>query len=92
MEGRLITDTTEIFSIDYGDVLQIGERRYSVTGHEREFRFGLEDPKFWVKRAVDTETGEKKIIKLAFFESFETSFGNGSTEHPDFLIVIWSSD
>ena len=76
MEGRLITDTTEIFSIDYGDVLQIGEKTYRVTGHEREIRFGLEDPKFWVKRVVDMESGEKKIIKLAFFESFETSFGH----------------
>jgi len=44
-----------------------------VTGHERESRFGMTDPKFWVKKAIDPATGEKKIIKLAFFETFETS-------------------
>ena len=78
MEGRLFTDTTEIFSIDYGDIIQIGEKRYKVTGHERERRFGMEDPKFWVKRAIDSDTGEKKILKLSFLESFETHFGNVS--------------
>ncbi|MBW1800096.1 MAG: protein kinase [Deltaproteobacteria bacterium] len=72
---RVFTDTTEFFSIDYGDIIQIGDKRYSVIGHERERRFGIDDPKFWVKRAVDTDTGEKKIIKLSFFESFETKFG-----------------
>jgi hypothetical protein len=35
----------------------------------------MEDPKFWVKRAKDLETGEKKIIKLSFLESFDTKFG-----------------
>jgi len=76
--GRLFTDTTEFFSIDYGDVIQIGEKRYKVTGYERERRFGMEDPKFWVKRAIDSDTGEKKILKLSFLESFETNFGNVS--------------
>ena len=75
MKGRLITDTSEIFSIDYGDVIQIADKHFTVTGHERERRFGMEDPKFWVKRAVDLETGEKKILKLSFLEAFETSFG-----------------
>jgi len=71
MKSRLITDTTDFFSIDYEDQILIGDKRYIVTGHAREFRCGLEDPKFWVKRAVDQETAEKKIIKLVFFESFE---------------------
>ncbi|MBW1721858.1 MAG: protein kinase [Deltaproteobacteria bacterium] len=75
MKGRLFTDTSDIFSIDRGDIIQIGEKRYRVTGHERERRFGMDDPKFWVKRAVDLETGEKKILKLTFLESFETSLG-----------------
>jgi len=75
VEGRVVTDTTDIFSIDYGDIIQVAEKRYQVTGHEREYRFGREDPKFWVKKTVDMETGEKKIIKLSFFESFETYFG-----------------
>ncbi|MDY6973123.1 MAG: protein kinase [Thermodesulfobacteriota bacterium] len=76
MEGRIITDTTDFFSIDHGDTIQIGEKSYRVTGHERELRFGMEEPKFWVKKAVDIDTGEKKIIKLSFLETFETHFGN----------------
>lgn len=76
MEGRLFTDTTEIFSIGYGDIIQIGEKTYTVTGHAHERRFGMEDPKFWVKRVIDSDTGEKKILKLSFLESFETHFGN----------------
>jgi len=80
VKGRLVKDTTEIFSIDYGDIIQIGEKRYQVTGHERECRFGMEDPKFWVKRVVDMESGEKKIMKLSFFESFDTRFGNAKVK------------
>ena len=75
MNGRQITDTTEFFSIEFGDVIRLGEKRFQVTGHERERRFGMDDPKFWVKTAVDLDTGEKKILKLSFMESFETSVG-----------------
>ncbi len=76
MKERLITDTTDFVSIDYGDIILIGPKRYKVTGHERERRFGIDDPKFWVKKAVDLESNDKKIIKLAHFESFETSLGD----------------
>ncbi|MBN2123968.1 MAG: protein kinase [Deltaproteobacteria bacterium] len=75
MEARLITDTTEIFSVEYGDILQLGGKSYRITGHEREARFGLDEPKFWVKKVQDLETGEKKIIKLSFLEEFETNIG-----------------
>lgn len=75
MEERIVTDTTNFFSIDYGDILVIDDKKFRITGHERERRFGITDPKFWVKRAVDLETNEKKIIKLSFFESFETKIG-----------------
>lgn len=75
MKERLITDTSNFFSIDYGDIIVVDNKKYKVTGHERERRFGVEDPKFWVKRAIDLETDEKKIIKLSFFETFETSMG-----------------
>jgi len=68
-----ITDTTDFFAIERGDEILIGGKRYIVTGHERERRFGLDDPKFWVKIAIDTDTGEKKLIKLSYFEGFETS-------------------
>jgi len=75
VKSRLFTDTTNFLSIDCGDEILIDGKRYKVTGHEREGRFGMTDPKFWVKRALDQDTGEKKIIKLAFFESFEISMG-----------------
>lgn len=72
MEARLFTDTSNFISISNGDIILIGNKRYLVTGHERERRFGIDDPKLWVKRAIDSDTGEKKIIKLSFFESFDT--------------------
>jgi len=75
LSGRQFTDTSDFFAIDYGDEILIGGKRYTVKGVARESRFGIEDPKFWVKRVVDTETGEHKIIKLTFMESFETSLG-----------------
>jgi serine/threonine protein kinase len=75
MGGRQFTDTSDFFAIDYGDEILIGGKRYIVKGFARESRFGLEDPKFWVKRATDIETGERKFIKLAFLESFVTSIG-----------------
>ncbi len=68
-------DPIDFFSIDAGDEIEVGERRFLITGHERERRFGIEDPKFWVKRAVDVKTRERKILKFAFFESFMTSLG-----------------
>ncbi|MGD8764699.1 MAG: protein kinase [Desulfobacteraceae bacterium] len=75
MGGQQFTDTSDFFAIDYGDEILVGGKRYIVKGFARETRFGLEDPKFWVKRAADAETGERKFIKLTFFESFETSIG-----------------
>ena len=72
---RSFTDTSDFTAIEYGDEIVIGNSRYTVTGVEREQRFGSEDPKFWVKRVVNADTGERKIIKLSFFESFYTSFG-----------------
>lgn len=75
MSGRQFTDTSDFLAIDYGDEILIGGKRYIVKGFAREARFGIEDPKFWVKRVVDSETGERKIIKLSFFESFETHMG-----------------
>ncbi|MBA2880839.1 hypothetical protein HNR65_001157 [Desulfosalsimonas propionicica] len=69
----LTPDFGDFSRIDCGDEIVLGQRRYRITGFERERRFGIEDPKFWVKRAVDVETGERKLLKFAFFESFYTS-------------------
>lgn len=75
MGGRTFTDTSNIFAIDYGDIVKVGGKSYLIKGHEREERFGLDEPKFWVKKAVDLDTGERKILKLSFFETFEASIG-----------------
>lgn len=73
MNERKAKDTSDFFAIDRGDVIEVGGRRYEVIGHAKERRFGIEDPKFWVKRVVDMETAERKIIKLAFNEAFTTT-------------------
>jgi len=75
MGRRRVTDTTDFYAIETGDEIEVGGRLYRVTGNEKERRFGMEDPKFWVKRAEDVESGDRKIIKLSYFESFGTTLG-----------------
>jgi len=68
---RLHTDTSNFFAIERGDALLLAGRAYVITGTARERGFGLDDePKHWVKRAVDAQTGAPKIIKLVFYEQF----------------------
>ena len=45
MGKQVFTDTSDFFSIDAGDEIEAGGKRYRVTGYERERRFGIEDPK-----------------------------------------------
>ncbi|BBO82366.1 hypothetical protein DSCO28_29320 [Desulfosarcina ovata subsp. sediminis] len=73
--ARCFSDTSDFLSIRSGDHILLDGRRFLVTGEERERRFGIEDPKFWVKRVVEEETGDRKIAKLSFFESFNTRLG-----------------
>lgn len=73
--GRIVTDTTDFTSIDYGDVINIGGKHYMVLRDEMERRFGLEDFKFWVKRCKCLETGESAILKLVFHEEFTQQIG-----------------
>jgi hypothetical protein len=75
MTGKLITDTGNIFAIQRDDEILLENRRYRVTGHVYEHRFGIDDPKIWVKRVEDCETGEKKILKLTYLESFKITVG-----------------
>jgi len=70
MGSKVFTDTSDFFAIDNGDEIIVGGERYVVFGHERERRFGIDDPKFWVKKAKKIRTGEKKLIKLSYFETF----------------------
>jgi len=71
----LFEDTTSFMSIDVDDEILVAGRKFRVTGHAREYRFGLDDPKMWVKWVREVETGVRKIAKLPFLESFITSLG-----------------
>lgn len=73
--GAVVTDTTQFMAIGYGDVISVGQRHYLVMGDERERRFGMEDPKFWVKRCIELESGLYRILKLEFQESFDQHIG-----------------
>ncbi|MGE4535751.1 MAG: serine/threonine protein kinase [Desulfovibrio sp.] len=74
--GEIYTDTTEFMSISAGDVIKLGERHFLVLRDEAERRFGLEDPKFWVKRCRNLETGNRNLLKLVFHESFPMTIGS----------------
>ncbi len=74
--AKIVTDTTDFCAISRGHEIHVGDRRYQVTGNVYEVRFGMEEPKFWVKRAIDLDTNEKKIVKLTFEETFETVLGD----------------
>jgi len=73
---KIFSDTSDFMSIDIGNVLRVGGNDYFVTGTAREGRFGIdEQPKFWVKKTIDLTTGERKILKLEFNESFSGRIG-----------------
>lgn len=74
--GRIITDTTQFMSIDYGDVIRLDGLHYLVLKDESERRFGIEDPKYWVKRCRVLESGEPRILKLVFNERFPIRIGD----------------
>ncbi len=73
----IFEDTSAFMSIDTGNVLRLDGNDYLVLGHAREGRFGLdEQPKFWVKTVIDLTTGERKIVKLVFHETFNSRIGS----------------
>jgi hypothetical protein len=73
---RVVTDTTDFFRVDYDDVLELGGRHYLIRHYEREGRFGIdEQPKFWVRRAVDLGDGSLRVIKMVFHERFQATYG-----------------
>jgi hypothetical protein len=75
LDARCFTDTSDFLSIRVGVEIQLNGQRYLVTGEERERRFGIEDPKFWVKRVIEVGTEIRKIATLSFFEKFDTRLG-----------------
>lgn len=73
---KIHRDTSDFFRVDYDDVVILGDRPYLVKNCEKEGRFGLDDePKYWVKRAIDLTDGETKIIKLVFHEEIDAKVG-----------------
>jgi hypothetical protein len=73
---KIITDTSDFFRVEYNDVVVLGGVPYWVKRYEKEGRFGIDDePKYWVRRAIDLTTGATKILKLVFHEQFETTVG-----------------
>ncbi len=73
----VVTDTSEFMRIDHGQVIRLQGREFLVSGYVYEPRFGLEDqPKFWVKRGYDLDTGHTVIIKLEFYEESMARFGS----------------
>jgi serine/threonine protein kinase len=78
---NVYTDTTDFFKVNYGDIIILGEKPFLVLHNTREGRFGLDDEvKYWVKRAIELETGEMKIVKLVFYETFMSKIGGLEVE------------
>jgi hypothetical protein len=73
---RVVEDTSDYFRVDYDDVVVLDGRPFFVRNFEREGRFGIDDePKFWVRRALDLDDGSDAIIKMAFHERFTAHIG-----------------
>jgi len=72
----IIEDTSNYLNIHGGTVLRVAGNDYYVRTDAKEGRFGIGDqPKFWVKHAIDLSDGSRKIIKLVFHEQFTTRLG-----------------
>jgi hypothetical protein len=73
--GRVYTDTSDFMRITGGDVIVLAGEHYLVLRDEMERSFGVEDPKYWVKRCRHLESGERRILKLVFYETFSLQMG-----------------
>ncbi|MBW2647586.1 MAG: hypothetical protein JRE23_15715 [Deltaproteobacteria bacterium] len=73
---RLVSDTTDYFKVENNDIVVLEDIHYLIRGYEREGRAGLEDPKYWVKKAIELDTGRRVIMKLTFYENFVSKIGN----------------
>ncbi|MBI9079832.1 MAG: serine/threonine protein kinase [Pseudodesulfovibrio sp.] len=73
--GRVVVDTSEFMSIDSGDVIAIDGKHYLVFRDAVERGFTYTDTKYWVKKCKELETGDAKLLKLVFHESFYLEYG-----------------
>lgn len=80
-------DTTDYFRVSTGTVLRVEGCDYYVLNEAREGRFGIdEQPKHWVKYALDLGEASRTIIKLVFHEQFVAKLGPFTarcTRNPD---------
>jgi hypothetical protein len=73
---KIITDTSDFFRVDYNDVVILAGTPYLMRNYAREGRFGLDDePKYWVRKAINLLNKEEKIIKLVFHEEIDARVG-----------------
>ena len=73
---KIITDTSDSFRIERGNIVRLGGRDYVVRGFKYESRFGITDqPKYWVLSVYELETAEQKILKTVFHEEFNVHIG-----------------
>ena len=74
---RIITDTSEFIRFGYDDIVVLDNSPFLIRHNQKEGRFGMdEQPKFWVKSAIDLSDGSRKIIKFVFRERFEAQIGD----------------
>jgi hypothetical protein len=74
---RIYGNTSDFTRIDYGDIIHVDNRYFLVVGYTREGRFGIdEQPKQWVPKVYDLESGERKILKLVFHETYSIKLRN----------------
>jgi len=74
---KVIVDTSDFFRVDYNDVVVLGGVPYLMRNYTKEGRFGLDDePKYWVRKAIDLKEQKAKIIKLVFHEEIDARVGD----------------
>ena len=70
-------DTSAFMDLEPGDVIVLEDTPFLISRNERESDCGMDDdPKYWVKRTTNLETGETKIVKLVFFEELWQKIGD----------------
>jgi hypothetical protein len=75
-QPKIFRDTSDFTRIDYGDIINVDDRYFLVVGYTKEGRFGIEEqPKQWVPKVYDLDSGERKILKLVFHETFTMALG-----------------
>ncbi|MFC1707917.1 hypothetical protein ACFL59_14060, partial [Planctomycetota bacterium] len=69
-------DTSGYMSIERDEFIDLDGRLYLIRASAREGRFGIDDqPKFWVKHALEVESGRRQVLKLVFHEEFNVRIG-----------------